>query len=115
MGKFKVGDRVRVVAPDVDRVRPDYIGMEAVVDEVYEDGSGYGAYFGKESWGLREEEIEFANIAPETITLRDQFAMAALTSLAPNSVHTAEGFAITAVKAYGFADAMLAERERAPK
>lgn len=115
MGKFKVGDRVRVVAPDVDRVRPDYIGMEAVVDEVYEDGSGYGAYFGKESWGLREEEIEFANITPETITLRDQFAMAALTGLCADSGTAGVTVDVMARTSYALADAMLAERERASK
>lgn len=108
MAKFKVGDRVRCqgMIATLKRLIPEPELFHGEWEAVCDDGGG--AIF-------REDQIELIEsdpLSPEERTLRDQFAMAALTSMAPNSAHTDEDFTYTARKAYGFADAMLAERDR---
>lgn len=81
---------------------------------------GYDVDFGAESGTLfhHEHELEHESSSPSSpeITLRDQFAMAALTGLCGNCDSTGMNSWIpadAAVRAYEIASEMLAERERA--
>ena len=110
---FRVGDRVRCVTESVVG-HTGIIGQEYLVTAAVENEgitiSGAGL-----NRGCAPERFELVSSAPpvlNTPTLRDQFAMAALTSIALNTAHTDAGLEDAARKAYGFADAMLAERER---
>ena len=117
MGKFKVGDRVRVVN-DKGLGRPkNYSGDECDVIKASEVPGYILLAPDGEYWHFQEDEIEpIAPSSPE-ITLRDQFAMAALTGLM-QGLPQGWGNDIDQIAtdrcsdAYIFADAMLAERER---
>lgn len=110
MAKFKVGDRVRSLDSGYA-----ICGQVGVITSVRDDGRGYHVEFAPNKTGAlfhhqHELERESAS-APETITLREQFAMAALTGLIsdPGTKYNADHLA---KNAYDIADAMLAERER---
>jgi hypothetical protein len=114
MMRYKDGDRVRVVAVECG-APDDTLGEVGVIDYANETDNDYRVEFSDgKCWYYREDELEIfepAALAP-TQNLRDQFALAALTSIAPNSAHNAEGFEDAARKAYGFADAMMRERDK---
>jgi len=115
MGKFKVGDRVRVVN-DQGLGRPkNYSGDECDVIKASEAPDYILLAPDGEYWHFQEDEIEpIAPSSPE-ITLRDQFAMAALTGAVTTFgiPQSERQVASLAEYAYVMADAMLAERERA--
>jgi len=110
MGKFKVGDKVR----SMDR---GYSICGHVGTVVNPCSSGYDVDFGTESGTLfhHEHELEYESSSPSSpeITLRDQFAMAALTGITSNLLQRNE-YVINEMAecAYRLADAALAERER---
>jgi hypothetical protein len=112
--KLKVGDNVRCIEPsDVGHV--GIVGREYVVREcsiytvefepTHEEAPHTGCL------PSRFELVEPASPKTETATLRDQFAMAALTGLLSNleGIATFEG---CTAEAYLMADAMMAARAR---
>lgn len=118
MGKFKVGDRVRVGVEDADgRAMRGFVaaGISGVVSQVFTDESGCGVYLDSDKdneWGFSLNEL--ATVADaESPTLRDQFAMAALTGLVSQSNGTAfsSDKESGATWAYDMAQAMMKARE----
>ena len=119
MGKFKVGDRVRFIAPGYNDAQK--VGHEATVVGLDGDGDAIvDTDKDGESVGWTDANLEVIlrpsgiSTPPEILTLRDQFAMAALTGLLAQSVGTGYGSdKFDGAKwAYEMADAMFAERER---
>jgi hypothetical protein len=110
MGKFKVGDRVRSLDKDYSTAKGWPYG---VIASVSDSGTLYQVDFEEAKYlNHFEYEMELATDIPaftETPTLRDQFAMAALTGLIAS---TPGVFAEYAKMAYSAADAMIVERER---
>lgn len=152
MGRFKVGDLVRVSAPKEGWCcRPESFEGETGVIGTWatEDGGESGgvrldngqtwAFYGSELEMLTEmtddriltESGHWVHVkrptdAPKASmfgggeiipdlgpTLRDQFAMAALTGMAKEAEYTGGGIKRACWVAYQFADDMLTERERA--
>lgn len=122
---FKVGDRVRVDTPEADFMcrEESYLGDFGTVVRAYQEGCDVKIERDGEEWAFSNAElalVEAAIVPTEAPTLRDQFAMAALTGFCGHSdismdaiFDDAESRARTAIAAYAAADAMLTERERA--
>jgi len=110
---FKVGDRVRFFAPGYS---DQTIGHETTVIGFDPDGDPI-LDSDEEKWtGWPAEKINFAVISDELDlgpTLRDQFAMAALTGMCASGEATDASPQSVSRTAYAVADAMLIERERA--
>ena len=119
MGKFRDGDRVIIKKPKDVTESPywsepemdKFAGETVTVEQV--DGNTFYIVEDDGEWQYGDQWAELATAsAPETLTLRDQFAMAALGSLVREYPYDDPHLAVAA---YVVADAMLAERERASK
>lgn len=111
---FKVGDRVRFVRQGYEH---QDIGFEDVVVQLDSDGLPILATDSKSPRDINgrgwpdDGRLELVEAAPD-YTLRDQFAMAALTGQLSNPNFDTEATAAELAKiSYGIADAMLAARE----
>lgn len=112
MTEFKVGDRVR----SLDRGF-SVCGQVGTITSLPHNKPGYMVTFDPDLSGPlfhHPHEVEAENISfiasSDTETLRDRFAMAALTALISEN---SGGYITDATVAYLYADAMMAERERA--
>lgn len=122
MGKFKVGDRVRV--------RKYWPGEMATVIALPEDITAFNDHFrlrgdvngngvfGRDDFELVERVNDGGQIIPDTgTTLLDQFAMAALTGLLSNPADVPGLLSVDGVQkryaelSFGYAQAMMKARE----
>jgi len=128
---FKVGDRVRVDTPEADFMcrEESYLGDVGTVTGAYQEGCDVKIERNGERWSFSNKELTLVEpeiSGRELPTLRDQFAMAALTGLIANSECARNGMEPTisylannqdgswlAKTSYVIADAMMIERERA--
>ena len=116
MAKFKAGDRVRVAFPvEGWAYRPEsFLGASGAVVS-WEDDAGDHSMGGDlrlnngQTWSFYASELE-PEIVSDTPTLRDQFAMAALTGLLATGGRVDDE---TIRAAYLAANLMPAERESA--
>lgn len=109
MGKFKVGDRVRFLW---DGYPHQPAGFEDTVRALDELGRAIASTDpADDDYGWPDGSLELASSSPEpssAVTLRDQFAMAALTGLVSRGD---VGVNPISVKAYKYADAMIEARK----
>ena len=124
MGKFKVGHRVRVDAPVegfMFRVE-SYEGDSGTVIATHEDDCEVRIDRDGQTWSFGDVELSLLDLAdiafsPESPTLLDQFAMAALTGLLSNPVEVPGLKSVGDVQkryaelSFGYAQAMMKARE----
>lgn len=121
MTKFKVGDRVHVVAPAKDfHGRPEsFCGSTGCVRVSFDGGCDVDLDGVGDWWSFADDEIELISPPEPARTLLDEFAMAALTGLlsdpdtGPEDDATYEEcVAAFASSSYDYARAMMKEREK---
>lgn len=118
---FKVGDRVRVDTPEADFMcrEESYLGDLGTVAAVYQEGCDVKIERNRERWSFSNKELTLVEpeiSGRELPTLRDQFAMAALTGILASGAKgsaSKDPHEVVSIAAYAVADAMITERERA--